>query len=398
MSGQTDQEKRSIKDNRGVVLIASLGLVTTISLLSMTMLGQSLVEWNSARRAENRLIAFHLTEGAVDQTIVALRANPNFAGFPTTSTSEGAFQTTVCSQANPNGCANPATPPLVNTFLIQALGFTGGANALGFEQRRIDAVVRMIQPPPFNFSLFADSSIQMSGNAMTDSYDSRNGPYNSLTATQDGDIGTNASSDGSIELITVSGNVTVKGDAVVGPGSNVANAITTNGNAVITGNKIAASSTTALDPVVIPSQIASSGNLVVNTNDPVNLAGGIYVFDSLQITGNGQLNFTGPATLYVTGSVTLDGNGVGSSQNLPTNLYIYVAGINIVQISGNGNLYAAIYAPDASVQFSGNGEVFGGVVGDIISNTGNAKFHYDQALSAVATSQPTPRLVAWTER
>jgi hypothetical protein len=398
MSGQTYQEKKWIKDNRGVVLIASLGLVTTISLLSMTMLGQSLVEWNNARRQENRLIAFHLTEGAVDQTIVALRANPNFAGFPGTSTPEGGFQTTVCSQANPNGCANPAAPPLVNTFLIQASGFTGGANGFGFVQRRIDAVVRMIQPPPFNFSLFADSSIQMSGNAMTDAYDSRNGPYNSLTATQDGDIGTNASSDGSIELITVSGNVTVKGDAVVGPGSNVANAITTNGNAVITGNKIAASSTTALDPVLIPSQIPSSGNLVVNSNDPVNLAGGIYVFDSLQITGNGQLNFTGPATLYVAGSVTIDGNGVGSSQNLPTNLFIFVAGINTVQISGNGNLYAAIYAPDSSVQFSGNGEVFGGVVGDSIANSGNAIFHYDKALSEVATSQPTPRLMAWTER
>ncbi len=103
---------------------------------------------------------------------------------------------------------------------------------------------------------------------------------------------------------------------------------------------------------------------------------------------------TGAVKIYVTGSISISGNGVSTAGNLPPNLLIYgtrdptstnpaCVGSNCctsVSISGNGNFYGAVYAPAATISQSGNGAVYGSLTGNTINISGNGGFHYDEAL------------------
>ena len=92
--------------------------------------------------------------------------------------------------------------------------------------------------------------------------------------------------------------------------------------------------------------------------------------------------------IYVTGSVDIGGNGVGTAQNLPPNFLLYgtvdpsnaANKCTSVSIHGNGNFYGAVYAPDAAVQVAGNGVNYGALTGNTVQINGNGGFHYDEAL------------------
>jgi hypothetical protein len=260
------------------------------------------------------------------------------------------------------------------------------------------AYVNLASQSPFDFGIFGESSVTMSGKATTDSYDSGNGPY--TPGGTNGDVGTNATGQGAI---TVSGNAQVGGDAMVGPGGDPATAITTSGNALIVGSQTAAASPTPLNPVEIPSQLPNLGPLSVGGQTTLTLAGGSYWYESVSVSSGANVRFTGPTTLYVSGQVSISGSGIfSSSGDLPPNLLIKVKGDANVNLSGSGNIYGAIYAPQSQVSISGNGELFGAVVGKILSfsGTGNDPYmvHYDEALgSAGSGSTGNSRVIAWTE-
>ena len=65
-------------------------------------------------------------------------------------------------------------------------------------------------------------------------------------------------------------------------------------------------------------------------------------------------------------------------------------------MAGNGALKAAVYAPNGSVQINGNGDVMGSVVGREVIITGNANFHYDEALAQEAGNTPF-KVTRWRE-
>lgn len=52
-----------------------------------------------------------------------------------------------------------------------------------------------------------------------------------------------------------------------------------------------------------------------------------------------------------------------------------------MNISGNANLYADIYAPNSPINVSGNGQFYGRAIGKSFSISGNAGFHYDESLN-----------------
>lgn len=378
-------------DNKGVVLISTLGLIGTMATLGTALLAVNIYQVRSAERYENRMIAFQWAEGGIDRTIVELKNDPNYSGLASTSaitdTLSGKYATVV-------------TPTAVGgRYEIQASSSAGDySSSYGYQQRAITAVVQMPFEAAFPAALFAQSNITMTGNAQTDAYDSREGDYNSATATADGDVGTNGTSDG---IITLTGNPKmpkVQGDATVGPGANIASAIDVTGDAQITGTKSAADEMVNLSPVTVPSTAQSLSAISLQSDEVQTLSAGTYTVSSLSITGNGQLVCTGKVTLYVTGAVSVAGNGVGTADHLPTNFYLHVQGNHAVSLAGNGNFYGAVYAPESAVSISGNGAYFGAVVGNTISNTGNGGIHYDKALEANGEDDSAPDLISWKEQ
>ena len=380
------KRKLSTENNKGVLLVTTLSLIATVATLSVAYLTANLVQIRAAENFEHRTVAFHWAEGAIDQTLAALRSNPSYTGVPSTSKSNGrvsgSYSTTV-------------TSPSANVYQIVATGSINGTSMVLPQSRGISVYANLAPQSPFKAGLISNQTISMSGNAQTDAYDSSLGSYGSQTPTNEGHVLTNRSGGNSI---TLSGNVRIRGDATVGPGANVSQAIVTSGNAAITGTKSAASATTTLAPVTVPANATSLGAISISGNASQTLTSGTYAVPSISISGNGKLNITGSATVYVTGNISISGNGIGTAQNLPTNLKIYVQGARTISLTGNANFYGAIYAPNSSLSISGNGAVYGALVANTLADSGNGSIHFDKALQGTSGGGPSNSQVTyWTE-
>jgi hypothetical protein len=67
------------------------------------------------------------------------------------------------------------------------------------------------------------------------------------------------------------------------------------------------------------------------------------------------------------------------------------AGTQDISVSGNGQLKACVYAPNATVSLNGGGTdglMCGAVVAKSITMNGGTEFHYDDALSRMTTGNP----------
>lgn len=108
---------------------------------------------------------------------------------------------------------------------------------------------------------------------------------------------------------------------------------------------------------------------------------------ALSVTGNASIIIPAGSslTVYTAGDIQIAGNGLGNDNAQPSSCVIWgtsqsVAGQNI-QLAGNGALKSLVYAPDGNVTLNGNGDVMGSIVALNITLTGNAAFHYDEALN-----------------
>ena len=228
--------------------------------------------------------------------------------------------------------------------------------------------------PGFTNAAFSNSSFNSNGT--TDSWDSTSGAYNPATACTDATscndtnacsagIGTNASSFGSTPTTagscTTSAGVTLPNPTV--PSIPVANQLgAISGSSTITGpGNFSATS------------ISESGTSALNVN---------------------TASPNGPVVLYVSGSITLAGNGAINNDSLnPSKLLIMCTGGpgQSITLNGNGNAYLAVYCPQADIIFHGGGsggQIWGAIVGNTITGSGSHAMtvHYDKQLANLLTS------------
>lgn len=110
--------------------------------------------------------------------------------------------------------------------------------------------------------------------------------------------------------------------------------------------------------------------------------------NAVSLGGNAYLTVNPGAslTVYTNGNLTLSGNGVLNSNVQPSACLIYGTRTTTGQtitVNGNGDLKAAVYAPNASVTANGGGatgNIQGSIVAESITMHGGADFHYDEAL------------------
>lgn len=251
----------------------------------------------------------------------------------------------------------------------------------------------------FRYGIFAVSSVSLSGQAETDSYDSNNGSYGLGNIAANGDIATNGE-------ISLSGQAYINGDASTGQSgtfnqqTKVSGTITHNTNLLLnsvtvpgalvslpsSGSLSLAGTTTAtLNPGDYKySSISLSGQSILTIIGPAN----IYLTgsSSLSVTGQAQMVIsnasTGPVKIYADGGILISGQGVVNQLSYPGSLFLYGTDTNTsnISISGQGNFYGAIYSPGSNISISGQGDIYGLVAGYTITSSGQAEIHYDEAL------------------
>jgi Tfp pilus assembly protein PilX len=143
-------------------------------------------------------------------------------------------------------------------------------------------------------------------------------------------------------------------------------------------------------------QLAGSDTLSITAGkNVVFLMQGKSSTTAIQVTGNAgiDVNAASSFNVYTDGNISIAGNGMANDNNYAaTNMFW---GTNptsqTIDISGNGNLTAVVYAPNADVSLNGGGTsglMNGAVVGKTITMNGGTEFHYDDALGRLTTGNP----------
>lgn len=395
-----------IKKKKGFVLIAAFLVVVLLLVLISAYITSTFTETKAARKAQMVTTALYLAEAGVDRTIVDLE---NFQGVDLTQQQVGfeIFPQTYFSLGNLGGFERRATiSQIVPSGIIVRIESRGHAssapmpvlntNAPEYQLKYIEAFVNVIPNPLFPMALFTQEEIDLN-NSLIDSYNSSNGSYGGANAGNKGDIGSN-NLGRDRDVIELRGGTIVSGDATVGPSVPWSDAIDVGRGAQITGTQSNASKVTPL-PIPTTPGTATSINLS-NVTSPQTYPGGTYSASSIKISGGGSVQFTSPTVIYVDGDTDIGGNGIITVNNLPANLIIQVVGRGDVKISGNGNFYGGMYAPQSEVKISGNGDVFGAVAAKEakVAGAGNRQMgiHYDETLIRVpGGSGYKVTIIAW---
>ena len=92
----------------------------------------------------------------------------------------------------------------------------------------------------------------------------------------------------------------------------------------------------------------------------------------------------GPVKVYVTGAFTASGNTVIGIPTDPTAMLLFLVSNEQAtfesSLTGSTVFYGGLYAPSATINVSGNAQVFGSVVAQAVDVSGDAQVHYDQAI------------------
>jgi hypothetical protein len=239
-----------------------------------------------------------------------------------------------------------------------------------------DVNVTSIAQVKSGFGLIGLDSIDISGNANTDSYNSINGTYSAALARYGGHVASNGN-------ITIGGNGIVRGDAHPGVGKSV----TLSGGATVTGSQTPLNQALNFPPPTLPGSYFSVGDFNVSSGI-FYVPAGDYYCTSLNVSNNATFYCQGPVRVFCSGPINISGGYCSTYQNRPANLQFLMLNSSSVTFSGQADLYATVYAPLSPVYQSGKADIYGSIVGKSLnfSGTWDGGVHFDESLATGGTT------------
>ncbi|MBI1818859.1 MAG: hypothetical protein HYR81_00835, partial [Nitrospirae bacterium] len=252
------------------------------------------------------------------------------------------------------------------------------------------------------------SNVDISGNAMVDSYASGSGVTPPTTKNTDpcngtsGAVATNGSGNG---VMSVQGNAKVCGTATVGVGGTGSSFKIQGSATVVGGTSIATSNVPSTIPTAPASDCTTYDKFSALTplKDKANyIATPANGFNCFIFTGDVKLSdktsayFPAGSTVYFAKELEVEGTatmgsytgpvGTPTISNLPTDLtFNGTSTAKEVEVESTGTLFANVIAPTASVKVSDNGKAYGGLLGATLKMEGNGHFYYDTNLSGAGS-------------
>jgi len=322
---------------------------------------------------------------------------------------------------SPCGSLNPFSNPV---YLVTALAVSPSGS------RRLVQQEISQTPSTQPAGLFATNSgcqaLKMSGGATTYSFTSgsETPPTNPPTGVLNsgGDVGANGNVD-------VAGNTTtVQGTTLTNVNPPNSTGSCSNGNIVAASGNGTYGITTppvqniptypaAYSPSVppIPNPMPPTGNVNENNQNmppgaygDVKITGGVttlnggtatspavYTFNSLSISGSGQLAVNGPVIIniaYQGSGNAIDMTATNAFANntfVASNLVFNYCCSGNVSISGGAAAYAVFNAPNANISFSGGSNFYGQALGATIADTGSStSFYWDKSADISPITSP----------
>jgi hypothetical protein len=377
--------------------------------MGMALVSMSTNELKATKEQGDTVGLRNIAEAGVDRSFQALAANPtwrctdasdaNFNNAPITATVGGATQTLGTFTVD------PIQDQGGDYVLVTAHSYYPNATTAGRLEKRVRVTAYKKWGTPFSAAAFGKVGIPL-GNGRTDSYTSEKGTYYSQTPGNHGDVRTDSTDP---NAITLGPNGISGGKVIFGPGTDLADidldrSQIVDGDADESNDILVAPNAAVMPDVQIPStakELRTVSGFSSDTLSSGSLPAGEYWCDSINNSGNGMITVTGKVAIYVKGSISITGNGFVNT-SAPEYLQIYgTTTCTSVKIAGNGNLSAAVYAPQAAITRNGggaSGDVFGALAGKTVSFDGTGTFlHYDEALQKVKGVVVGFRTKTWQE-
>jgi hypothetical protein len=383
---------------RGSAAVAATFLALALGGLSLALLHEGTATKQSLDRTKASFLAFEAAETGFTRSEEELSANKDTGedgiGNLTGTIGGGTFTVTAVND-----------PVLTDRWTLTSKG----KDALGV--RTLEECVKVMASGAFVEGLFSHDDLTFDGVNRTDAYDSRLGTY-ALQATNVDASGTYAQLGGNVGsnagFIDLHGSaITIRGDAIPGP----LHTVNEMGNPVVTGDTAPRKYEKDLTPTSLADfQAANTTNnngnwtrvggslsynsttkaLTYQTAGVLTMPGGTYFFSSLTLKAGATIKFTGPAKIYVTGSMDMVG-GTLINDGAPPDLMIFAHPYPVpsgtaptstnVKINGGSGSKWAMYGPEANLTIGGGSEIYGAAVAKSITINGNNYFHYDKALN-----------------
>jgi len=388
---------------QGYVYVVALSVVAFLTFAGASLLIGSAADSNMSAYSRNQSAALHVADAGVDQAGRNLRTPTDLSDDVTMATL-------------PTGTFTVDSPPTAlgaNRWQV----ISHGASIRDPDQmRNIEAIFNLVPQSIFQFALFGAQNLAISGNANTDSYDSRLGAYGACLSDcgganpvyntdSNGDVGTNATAAGGI---TLDGSIFIDGRVAVGPGvADPISVVTGYDPTFISGDpKVSAQSDTFPMPdVTVPDGLTCT-DYTVSGNTTVTLAPGTYCYENLTVQGGGNLTTdgTGQVTIYITGQFIARGDSTIGYLSDPRKMAVMLsagteATIDQGTFGGSTEFYGALYGPKATIDINGNAKVFGSIIANTIALDGDAEIHYDQAMTDLSqlSNVYQSTLISWRE-
>ena len=374
----------------GSVLLAVIIVVLALSGLAVALLETGVQETRSNTAAGERSRVSYITETGINEAMASLLTggDGNLGTLDAPVPFGGGDYVT---RATDNG----------GTWTVLSIG------SVNDTPHAIEVVLAPEDVPLFSRALFGDLDLGANGNVYTDSYDSALGTYASQAVNKHpvtGDIYANAKGDlGSNRNIILRGGVTILGNATPGPGYTVQIG---GGPAYVAGSTAPAATPSLMPPIEFDPPVPNSGSF--SAAGEVTINAGTYYYSDFIAKSTAKVTFKGDVIIYVDGDVNyaatvgmivapnssvkfyhagdsfqVTGGGVVNQDQDPAKFSVLTQATK-VKFTGNSAFYGVVYAPQADLDPSGTTDIFGSFVARQISIVGDARFHYDEALSRTA--------------
>lgn len=126
------------------------------------------------------------------------------------------------------------------------------------------------------------------------------------------------------------------------------------------------------------------------TNTTIKAGANVTIVGTATALSSGvTINANATCAIYIDGVINASSQGSLNNSNWAGALQIFTTTSTECTISGNGELRASVYAPNATLKASGggsSGSVVGSFVAKTVTATGQMSFHYDEALRYLNTA------------
>ena len=435
--------KRRLRREDGQVLLAAIICLVVLMGVTIGIMSQALRHGSVSEASYQLQRILYIAEAGVDAAAFELLqggdgilGEQHFGGGYYTVTTYNLLETNY-EDDDGDGDVDEAFETDAEGNMIMRITSVGQLNRdeealeVDVDKQALEVDVKVFITETFDYVVMARGDINMTGNCMTNSYNSTQVDYPQQQLLGNGDVGTIGIGPG---IIDVTGSAFVNGDAYVGVDGNPEADITVTGSASITGDEGVLQSEIELSSVVVPDfEYDEVGNIILKKKEKT-LAPGNYYAPKLRLGSDAVLNlgvgYEGeinivvddfyiksaeiniPGNVYVNiyvtnslevtaGAVINDPNGT-DIRSTPSNLTILgTPTLAEAKFTAGSRTFAAIYLPDTDVTITGNTEIMGAIVASTLYvGQGDARIYLDEDLvmDMVDTRRVVgARCVSWRE-